>query len=122
MREWANVHDLGVKGDDTTDDTAALQRAIDTHRVLYLPVGRYRVTDTLKLRPDSVLISLHPSLTHLYLPDETPAYMGVGGPKALLAEREGRQRDRLRPRALDRRREPARDRDSVEGGRGVYDQ
>jgi hypothetical protein len=89
VREWANVHDLGVKGDDTTDDTAALQRAIDTHRVLYLPVGRYRVTDTLKLRPDSVLISLHPSLTHLYLPDETPAYMGVGGPKALLQSAKG---------------------------------
>ncbi len=89
VREWANVHDLGVKGDDTTDDTAALQRAIDTHRVLYLPVGRYRVTDTLKLRPDSVLISLHPSLTHLYLPDETPAYMGVGGPKALLESAKG---------------------------------
>ncbi len=89
VREWANVHDLGVKGDDTTDDTAALQRAIDTHRVLYLPVGRYRVTDTIKLRPDSVLISLHPSLTHLYLPDETPVYMGVGGPKALLQSAKG---------------------------------
>ena len=89
VRDWANVHDLGVKGDDTTDDTAALQRAIDTHRVLYLPVGRYRVTDTIKLRPDSVLISLHPSLTHLYLPDETPAYMGIGGPKALLQSARG---------------------------------
>ncbi|MCP8889689.1 glycosyl hydrolase family 28-related protein [Sphingomonas faeni] len=89
VRDWANVHDLGVKGDDTTDDTAALQRAIDTHRVLYLPVGRYRVTDTITLRPDSVLISLHPSLTHLYLPDETPAYMGVGGPKALLQSAKG---------------------------------
>ncbi|MES2422473.1 MAG: glycosyl hydrolase family 28-related protein [Pseudomonadota bacterium] len=89
VRDWANVHDLGVKGDDTTDDTAALQRAIDTHRVLYLPVGRYRVTDTITLRPDSVLIALHPSLTHLYLPDETPAYMGVGGPKALLQSAKG---------------------------------
>ena len=89
VRDWANVHDLGVKGDDTTDDAAALQRAIDTHRVLYLPVGRYRVTDTIKLRPDSVLIALHPSLTHLYLPDETPAYMGVGGPKALLQSAKG---------------------------------
>ena len=89
VRDWANVHDLGVKGDDTTDDTAALQRAIDTHRVVYLPVGRYRVTDTIRLRPDSVLIALHPSLTHLYLPDETPAYMGVGGPKALLQSAKG---------------------------------
>ncbi|MEG3165498.1 glycosyl hydrolase family 28-related protein [Sphingomonas sp. PB2P19] len=89
VRDWVDVRSLGVKGDDATDDTAALQRAIDTHRVLYLPTGRYRVTDTLKLRPDSVLIALHPSLTHLYLPDETPAYMGVGGAKALLQSAKG---------------------------------
>ncbi|HWU95652.1 MAG TPA: glycosyl hydrolase family 28-related protein [Sphingomonas sp.] len=89
VSEWANVRDLGVKGDDETDDTAALQRAIDTHRVVYLPMGRYRVTDTLRLRPDSVLISLHPSLTHLYLPDETPAYAGVGSARALLQSAKG---------------------------------
>ena len=73
---------LGVKGDDATDDTAALQRAIDTHAILYLPIGRYRITDTLRLRPDTVLIALHPSLTHLYLPEDVPAYAGVGGAKA----------------------------------------
>jgi hypothetical protein len=89
VAQWTNVRDLGVKGDDTTDDTAALQRAIDTHRVLYFPMGRYRVTDTLRLRPDSVLIALHPSLTHVYLPDETPAFMGVGGPKALIQSAKG---------------------------------
>lgn len=89
VADWVNVHDLGVKGDDETDDTVALQRAIDSHRVLYLPMGRYRVTDTLKLRPDSVLIALHPSLTHLYLPDETPGYAGVGSAKALLQSSSG---------------------------------
>ncbi len=89
VSEWANARELGVKGDDETDDTAALQKAIDTHRVVYLPMGRYRVTDTLRLRQDSVLISLHPSLTHLYLPDETPAYAGVGSAKALLASAKG---------------------------------
>lgn len=89
VREWANVQDLGVKGDDATDDTAALQRAIDTHRVLYLPMGRYRVTDTLRLRADTVLIALHPSLTHVYLPDETPGFMGVGSAKALIQSAKG---------------------------------
>ena len=89
VREWANAHELGVKGDDTTDDTAALQRAIDTHRVVYLPLGRYRVTDTIRLRPDSVLISLHPSLTHVYLPDETPAFTGMGGAKAMIESAKG---------------------------------
>ncbi len=89
VADWTNVHDLGVKGDDATDDTAALQRAIDSHRVLYLPMGRYRVTDTLRLRPDTVLISLHPSLTHIYLPDQTPAFMGVGAPRALIQSARG---------------------------------
>jgi len=89
VSQWANVRSLGVKGDDATDDTAALQRAIDTHRVLYLPLGRYRVSDTLKLRPDTVLIALHPSLTHIYLPDELPGYAGVGGPKALIESAKG---------------------------------
>ncbi|RZM12073.1 MAG: gluconolaconase, partial [Sphingomonas sp.] len=89
VQDWANVHDLGVKGDDETDDTAALQRAVDTHRVLYFPTGRYRVTDTIRLRPDTVLIALHPGLTHLYLADSTPAFMGVGGPKALIESAKG---------------------------------
>ena len=89
VRDWANARDLGVKGDDETDDTAALQRAIDGHRVVYLPMGRYRVTDTIKLRPDSVVIALHPSLTHLYLPDETPAYAGIGSARALLQSARG---------------------------------
>ncbi|HWT50607.1 MAG TPA: glycosyl hydrolase family 28-related protein, partial [Caulobacter sp.] len=78
MAEWTNVKTLGVKGDGTSDDTAALQSAIDTHRVLYLPVGFYRVTDTLKLRPDTVLIGLHPALTQLVIPDSNPRHAEVG--------------------------------------------
>jgi len=76
--EWTNVKTLGVKGDGATDDTAALQKAIDTHRVLYLPIGFYRVTDTLKLKPDTVLIGLHPAFTQLYIPDNNPGHVGVG--------------------------------------------
>ncbi len=89
VREWANIRNYGVKGDDETDDTAALQKAIDSHRVVYLPVGRYRVTDTLKLRADSVLIALHPSLTHIYLLDNLPAFSGQGDAKALLESAKG---------------------------------
>jgi hypothetical protein len=86
---WANVRELGAVGDDATDDTAALQRAIDTHRVLYFPAGFYRVSDTLRLRPDSVLIGLHPSLTQIILREDTPAYRGVGSPKALIESARG---------------------------------
>jgi Pectate lyase superfamily protein/SMP-30/Gluconolactonase/LRE-like region len=82
--EWMNVHALGVKGDGTTDDTAALQQAINAHRVLYLPGGHYVVRDTLTLRPDTVLIGLHPTLTQIDLLDETPGFQGPGAPKAVI--------------------------------------
>jgi hypothetical protein len=89
VSEWANAQTLGAKGDDQTDDTAALQRAINANRVVYLPMGRYRNTDTLKLRPDSVLISLHPNRTQLYLPDNAPRFAGVGDAKAMIESAKG---------------------------------
>lgn len=82
--EWTNVHTLGVKGDGKTDDTAALQQAINTHRVLYLPSGHYVVRDTLTLKPDTVLVGFHPTLTQIDLLDDTPGFQGVGAPKALI--------------------------------------
>ena len=89
VAEWANAHDLGVVGDGQADDTTALQRAIETHRIVYLPLGVYRVTNTIQLRPDSVIIGLQPSLTQIALPDGTPAYQGVGAPKALMKSADG---------------------------------
>ena len=89
VSEWANAHDLGVVGDGQADDTAALQRAIDSHRVVYLPLGAYKVTDTIRLGKNSVLVALHPSLTQIVLADGTPAYQGVGAPKAVVESAEG---------------------------------
>jgi hypothetical protein len=89
VAQWYSVREAGAKGDNQADDTAAIQRAIDTHRVVYFPVGHYVVTDTLKLRPDTVLIGLHPSQTQIVLPDGTPAYAGIGAPKALIESAKG---------------------------------
>lgn len=87
--EWVNIKSLGVKGDNQSDDTAAIQRAIDTTRVLYIPSGRYIIRNTIRLKPDTVLIGLHPSMAQFDLPDSTPAFAGVGAPKALLETPKG---------------------------------
>ncbi|MBW8749708.1 MAG: SMP-30/gluconolactonase/LRE family protein, partial [Acidobacteria bacterium] len=87
--QWVNVRDLGVKGDGKSDDTVALQHAIDTTKVLYMPSGRYMVHDTIRLKPDTVLIGLHPSITQIDLPDNTPGFGGLGAPKALLETPKG---------------------------------
>ncbi|HEY0316241.1 MAG TPA: SMP-30/gluconolactonase/LRE family protein, partial [Sphingomonas sp.] len=53
------------------------------------PAGRYIATDTLRLKPDTVLIGLHPDLTQIILPDKTPGFQGVGAPRALIEAPKG---------------------------------
>jgi sugar lactone lactonase YvrE len=87
---WVNLKSLGAKGDGKTDDTAAIQKAIDENRILYIPSGDYIVSNTITLRPDTVVIGLHPSATQFDLLDSTPAFQGPGAPKPLLeAPRDG---------------------------------
>src|ERR1035438_3288692 len=81
---WVNIRALGAKGDGSTDDTAVFQKAIAGNRAIYLPSGKYVVTDTIVLKPDTVLIGLHPGSTQIDLLDRTPAYQGVSAPKALI--------------------------------------
>jgi hypothetical protein len=87
--QWANVRSFGARGDGKADDTAAVQKAIDSSRVVYLPLGFYLVNDTIRLKPDTVLIGLHPGLTQLILPNGSPRFQGVDGPKALLESARG---------------------------------
>ncbi len=84
METWVNLRSLGAKGDGMTDDTAVIRKAIAEHPVLYVPMGRYVVRDTLRLRPDSVLIGLHPDQTQFDILDSTPEFQGPGAPRPLL--------------------------------------
>lgn len=82
--EWMNLKNLGAVGDGITDDTKVIQEAIDIYKTIYLPQGMYRVSDTIRLREDSVLIGLNPISTQLVLDDNTEAFSGFGPPKPLV--------------------------------------
>jgi hypothetical protein len=51
----ANVKDYGATGNGTTDDTAAIQAAIDAKNCIYLPEGTYKITATLNIDKGDVV-------------------------------------------------------------------
>jgi hypothetical protein len=89
MNTWVNIRSLGAHGDGVTDDTEVLRKAIAEHRSIYFPEGQYLVSDTIELRPDTVLIGLHPDMTRIFLADSTPAFQGVGEAKPLIEAPQG---------------------------------
>jgi sugar lactone lactonase YvrE len=82
--KWINMADLGAIGNSDFDNTAIIQQAINLHDVLYFPIGRYRITDQLILRPNTVLIGLNPIATQILISDNTKSFAGTGNPKALI--------------------------------------
>ncbi len=87
----------GAKGDGRTDDTAAIQKALDEHpnqgAIIYLPSGVYVVSDTLKWphgpRPgmeekNTVLQGQRRERTILKLKDACPGYTAAAKPKAIV--------------------------------------
>lgn len=47
LEDFVSVKDFGATGDGTTDDTLAIQAALDTHRHVYIPAGVYKIISTL---------------------------------------------------------------------------
>ena len=89
MEGWVNLLTLGAKGDGETDDTKIIQDAIDRYPTIYVPQGWYRISNTLRLRPNTVLIGLNPIATQFQLADNTRAFGGFGAPVALLESSRG---------------------------------
>lgn len=52
-----------AKGDGRTDDTDALQKAIDENKIVLLPKGVYIVSRTIELKPNSKLVGVGQSLS-----------------------------------------------------------
>lgn len=52
---YVNVKDYGAKGDASTDDTAAIQAALDTGRTVYFPRGLYVISDGLTMSGGGII-------------------------------------------------------------------
>ncbi len=73
LDDQASVKDFGAKGDGTTDDTAAINRAIANlitaettgieKRSLYFPGGKYKITTAIKFYPHLTVIGDGPTST-----------------------------------------------------------
>jgi len=51
LRDVVSVKDFGAVGDGVTDDTAALQAALNSNKLVFMPPGLYRTTAQLSVNP-----------------------------------------------------------------------
>ncbi len=51
-----NIIDFGAKGDGVTNDSPAIQKALDKRGSIEIPKGKYIIMDTLKIHSDTELI------------------------------------------------------------------
>jgi hypothetical protein len=87
-----NVRDCGAKGDGKTDDSAAIQKAIDAvpryqgkhwkMGVVFFPPGEYLVSRTIVLPPQMYLEGVHPWSSTLVLAKKT--FTNPKAPKAMI--------------------------------------
>lgn len=72
MEEFISLKDFGAVGDGVTDDTAAIQRAVDSgHRLIYVPTPSvaYRTTSQINVNQSVV-----------FKGDGVEPYINIGGP------------------------------------------
>ena len=80
---WTDVRAFGAKGDGKTDDTAAVQGAIDwtartTQGIVFFPPGTYKITDRLKLDRNVDLMGVGVGFGSQLLPIKTDAVTILG--------------------------------------------
>ncbi len=73
----------GAKGDGLTDDSAALQRAVDENEAVFLPKGEYRLSKPLVLKSSTRLSGVS-NLLSVLSPVTTPAFGSVVQPLPLV--------------------------------------
>ena len=73
-----------AKGDGITDDTAAIQQAINENEIVFLPKGYFRISSTLKLRPITKLIGVSRTLSTLLAQTGANAFSDAANPEPLV--------------------------------------
>lgn len=76
------VADCGLKGDNVTDDTAALQACVAGCQAIFLPDGVYKLSDTVTLSSDTILVG--EALSVLFLTADAPGFANSSAPKPVI--------------------------------------
>ncbi|HRH59909.1 MAG TPA: glycosyl hydrolase family 28-related protein, partial [Chitinophagaceae bacterium] len=101
---WNNAKtEFGCKGDGLTDDTDSLRRAARTYKdiyhtniVVYLPKGRYLISDSIKLLSDYydanvTFLGEDPDSTFIILKNNAPGFQSAASPRPVIQTRAGNQ-------------------------------
>jgi hypothetical protein len=92
LSNWASVTAYGANGNDNQDDTAAIQKAIDSGKsTVYFPNGTYLISDTIHIRGNVSRVTGLESIIKVNQPlagQDKPAFQFDGGtPDAVVLER-----------------------------------
>ncbi|MCF6312868.1 MAG: glycoside hydrolase family 55 protein [Verrucomicrobiales bacterium] len=73
-----------ASGDGIVDDTQAIQKAIDTNPIVFLPKGVYNISSPLRLKPNTKLIGLSNVLSSIISRDPVGIFDAPNNPRALI--------------------------------------
>ncbi|MBI2471498.1 MAG: hypothetical protein HYV59_09695 [Planctomycetes bacterium] len=73
-----------AKGDGYSDDTQAIQKAIDENERVFLPKGFYRVKKTINLKPNTKLIGIDPYFSTIMIREKEGYFKDPDNPKPIV--------------------------------------
>jgi len=82
-----------AKGDGVADDTQALQRAVNENEILFLPKGIYRITRTLRLKPNTKIIGVHKAFSIIAVREDEGYFTDSAKPKPLVETADSKDAD-----------------------------
>ena len=73
-----------AKGDGYTDDTIALQKAINENEIVFLPKGFYRISSTIKLKSNTKLLGIDSYFSNIIIRDNEGYFTDPNNAKSLV--------------------------------------